>query len=29
VNAPLVSAVPGMASGHSMGPENTAPFVMR
>ena len=29
VNAPLVSAVPGMATGHSMGPENTAPFVMR
>jgi len=29
VNAPLVSAVPGMASGHSMGSENTAPFVMR
>ena len=29
VNAPLVSTVPGMASGHSMGPENTAPFVMR
>jgi lipoprotein-anchoring transpeptidase ErfK/SrfK len=29
VNAPLVSAVPGMGSGHSMGPENTAPFVMR
>jgi lipoprotein-anchoring transpeptidase ErfK/SrfK len=29
VNAPLVSAVPGMASGHSMGTENTAPFVMR
>src|SRR5580765_6977669 len=29
VNAPLVSAVPGMASGRSMGPENTAPFVMR
>jgi lipoprotein-anchoring transpeptidase ErfK/SrfK len=29
VNASLVSAVPGMASGHSMGPENTAPFVMR
>jgi lipoprotein-anchoring transpeptidase ErfK/SrfK len=29
VNAPLVSAVPSMASGHSMGPENTAPFVMR
>ena len=29
VNAPLVSVVPGMASGRSMGPENTAPFVMR
>ena len=29
VEAPLVSAVPGMVSGHSMGPENTAPFVMR
>lgn len=29
VNAPLVSAIPGMASGHSMGSENTAPFVMR
>jgi lipoprotein-anchoring transpeptidase ErfK/SrfK len=29
VNVPLVSAIPGMASGHSMGPENTAPFVMR
>jgi lipoprotein-anchoring transpeptidase ErfK/SrfK len=29
VNAPLVSAVPGMVSGHSMGSENTAPFVMR
>jgi len=29
VDAPLVSAVPGMASGHSMGLENTAPFVMR
>jgi lipoprotein-anchoring transpeptidase ErfK/SrfK len=29
VNAPLVSAVPGMVSGHSMGTENTAPFVMR
>ena len=29
VDARLVSAVPGMASGHSMGPENTAPFVMR
>src|SRR5215472_6050598 len=29
VNTPLVSAIPGIASGHSMGPENTAPFVMR
>jgi len=29
VDAPLVSAVPGMVSGHSVGPENTAPFVMR
>jgi len=29
VDGPLVSAVPGMVSGHSMGPENTAPFVMR
>ena len=29
VDAPLVSAVPGMVSGHSMGPDNTAPFVMR
>lgn len=29
VNTPLVSAVPGLASAHSMGPENTAPFVMR
>src|SRR5213595_4303948 len=29
VDAPLVSAVPDMVSGHSMGPENTAPFVMR
>src|SRR5215467_101570 len=29
VDAPLVTAIPGMASGHSMGPENTAPFVMR
>jgi len=29
VDAPLVSAVPGMVSGHSMGPENTASFVMR
>jgi lipoprotein-anchoring transpeptidase ErfK/SrfK len=29
VDAPLVSAVPAMVSGHSMEPENTAPFVMR
>jgi hypothetical protein len=29
VDAPLVSAVPGLVSGHSMSPENTAPFVMR
>ena len=29
VDAPVVSAVPGLVSGHSMGPENTAPFVMR
>src|SRR6516165_1587339 len=29
VDVPLISAIPGMASGHSMGPENTAPFVMR
>jgi lipoprotein-anchoring transpeptidase ErfK/SrfK len=29
VDEPLVSAVPGVVSGHSMGPENTAPFVMR
>jgi lipoprotein-anchoring transpeptidase ErfK/SrfK len=29
VDGPLFSAVPGMVSGHSMGPENTAPFVMR
>jgi lipoprotein-anchoring transpeptidase ErfK/SrfK len=29
VEAPLVSAIPGMASGHSMRRENTAPFVMR
>jgi lipoprotein-anchoring transpeptidase ErfK/SrfK len=29
VDAPLVSAVPGLVSGHSMRPENTAPFVMR
>src|SRR5437763_6284624 len=29
VETPLVSAVPGLISAHSMGPENTAPFVMR
>ena len=29
VDTSLVSAIPGIASGHSMGPENTAPFVMR
>jgi lipoprotein-anchoring transpeptidase ErfK/SrfK len=29
VDAPLISAVPGLASGHSMSPANTAPFVMR
>src|SRR5438874_7168659 len=29
VDTPLVSAVPGLVSAHSMGPENTAPFVMR
>jgi lipoprotein-anchoring transpeptidase ErfK/SrfK len=29
VNAPLTSAVSGLASAHSMSPENTAPFVMR
>jgi hypothetical protein len=29
VDAPLVSAIPGMVSGHALGPENTAPFVMR
>src|SRR5205809_6487747 len=29
LDAPLVSAVPGMVSGRSVGPENTAPFVMR
>src|SRR5436190_19095441 len=29
LTTPLATAVPGMASGHSMGPENTAPFVMR
>ena len=29
VDVPLVSAVPGLVSGHAMGPENTAPFAMR
>jgi lipoprotein-anchoring transpeptidase ErfK/SrfK len=29
MDTPLVSAVPGLVSAHSMGPENTAPFVMR
>ena len=29
VETPLVSTIPGMVSAHSMGPENTAPFVMR
>jgi lipoprotein-anchoring transpeptidase ErfK/SrfK len=29
VDAALVSAVPSLVSAHSMGPENTAPFVMR
>jgi lipoprotein-anchoring transpeptidase ErfK/SrfK len=29
VDTPLLSAIPGLASGHSMGSENTAPFVMR
>jgi lipoprotein-anchoring transpeptidase ErfK/SrfK len=29
VEAPLMNAVPGLASAHSMGRENTAPFVMR
>src|ERR1041385_4435625 len=29
VNAPLISAVPGLASAHSMSPANTALFVMR
>ena len=29
VNAPLISAVPGRASAHSMSSANTAPFVMR
>jgi len=29
VDAPLISSVPGLVSGHSMSPANTAPFVMR
>ena len=29
VNVPLISAVPGLASAHSMSSANTAPFVMR
>ncbi|HEY4272944.1 MAG TPA: L,D-transpeptidase [Candidatus Udaeobacter sp.] len=29
VDASLISAVPGLVSGHSMSPANTAPFVMR
>ena len=29
VDAPLISAVPGLVSGHSMSQANTAPFVMR
>jgi lipoprotein-anchoring transpeptidase ErfK/SrfK len=29
VDMPLVSAVPSLVFAHSMGPENTAPFVMR
>ena len=29
VSTPLISAVPGLVSGHSMSPANTAPFVMR
>jgi lipoprotein-anchoring transpeptidase ErfK/SrfK len=29
VDTPLIGAVPGLASGHSMSPANTAPFVMR
>jgi lipoprotein-anchoring transpeptidase ErfK/SrfK len=29
VDTQLAGAVPGLASGHSMSPENTAPFVMR
>src|SRR5437773_9989867 len=28
VDTPLISAVPGLVSGHSMSPANTAPFVM-
>jgi lipoprotein-anchoring transpeptidase ErfK/SrfK len=29
LDVPLTSAVPGLVSGHSMSPANTAPFVMR
>ena len=29
VDTPLINAVPGLASAHSMSPANTAPFVMR
>jgi lipoprotein-anchoring transpeptidase ErfK/SrfK len=29
VDAPLITAVPGLVSSHSMSPANTAPFVMR
>jgi hypothetical protein len=29
VDVPLIIAVPGLASAHSMSPANTAPFVMR
>jgi lipoprotein-anchoring transpeptidase ErfK/SrfK len=29
VDMPLISALPGLVSGHSMSPANTAPFVMR
>src|SRR5205085_5758394 len=29
VDVPLISAVPGLSSAHSMSPANTAPFVMR
>src|SRR5436309_6187990 len=29
VDAPLITSVPGLVSGHSMSPANTAPFVMR